>query len=369
MMSNTPAFPDLTHIEVVRTEILAAFRDVPLPDVEAILGPAVNARHAPWVNVQGDSKRLKIALARKSYDEVTSVYTRKLCGSFNLLSAEAYHYYIQSLLFGVLDNMHDVDFVTQVLAALHPEDHDLYYYGQDTNFEYLISLFTPEQLAAVCSFLGLMLTTDHAGMSATVLRWGWVRIEHPAIKASLPYYPTQKHFIYPPADEPKRAELIEHIRSAFDATPYPGDGRIVDPPNPDRYRDDEPLGIALAFRGLDWRTIDPEILADCYSSLSFFSDEAFRYYLPAYLIANVHDSELIDTGNAAPVFHLTFGFSMKGSELGWRPHTIKRLNGFSKVEREAIIAYLRYYAADLDPYDSCRFDIEEALNSYWLKTV
>lgn len=97
--------------------------------------------------------------------------------------------------------------------------------------------------------------------------------------------------------------LKNQIRSAFAEVQYPGDERL-------RGSDegDEPFQTEREFRGKrDWRDLDAEFLDSSPnglgSALSFFSHEAFRFYLPAYLIADI-DGRL---ESVTPAFHLTHG--------------------------------------------------------------
>ena len=55
------------------------------------------------------------------------------------------------------------------------------------------------------------------------------------------------------------------------------------------------------------RNLIPWFLDAGYDALSFFSEGGFRYFLPAYLIADLEDR----LQTADPVFHLTNGFSDK----------------------------------------------------------
>ena len=70
----------------------------------------------------------------------------------------------------------------------------------------------------------------------------------------------------------------------------------------------EPYLLEEQFQGkTDWRALEASFIdqaPDGYgSALSFFSDEAFHFYLPAYLIADV-DGKLRQHD---PAFHLTHG--------------------------------------------------------------
>ena len=90
--------------------------------------------------------------------------------------------------------------------------------------------------------------------------------------------------------------LKEKIRGAFTAAKYPGDKNL-------RGSDqgDEPFMIEHDFYGKnDWRVLSSEFIdgapSGLGSALSFFSDSAFRFYLPAYLLADI-DGKLERAGD------------------------------------------------------------------------
>jgi hypothetical protein len=148
----------------------------------------------------------------------------------------------------------------------------------------------------------------------------------------------------PAAVEPGRELLIEIIEDAFAATP---------PPAPDDVRGsdqgDEPYEVELGFRGVDWRHASPTLLNVHDAALAFLSHAAHRYYLPAFLIADV--LELLRATD--PVFYLTHGLE--------RPDADERFAAFTPAERAAVARYLRWRQDD--PYDRDR--IEEALVGFW----
>ncbi|MGV3721072.1 MAG: DUF6714 family protein, partial [Actinomycetota bacterium] len=190
-----------------------------------------------------------------------------------------------------------------------------------------------------------------------------------------------------PAD-PRVAALFRQIGDAFAATPYPGDHQLCGSD-----QGDEPAEYALELRGLRWQAVHPELLAHCYAALSFLSAEGFRYFLPAFLLADLLEGD----SNANPVFHLTHAhaepepaieltraiWERLESLLGERAaavlcnvgdqhlradrrrYALARHAGFSRVERLAIISYLEYRATD----DDDRPAIEQALERYWLPSV
>jgi hypothetical protein len=160
------------------------------------------------------------------------------------------------------------------------------------------------------------------------------------------------------------------IRSAFADTPYPGDDALV------RGAGDEPDEVVDLFRGrTDWRALSPVFVdragAASPSALSFFSAGAFRFYLPAYLIADL-DRKLIYTD---PLFYLYFGLDQKtrtqsvnvpgrGVSTWWAVQQ-EHFAGFTPREAAAIVAYLRWRAAQDQPEFSRR-SVQEALESYWV---
>ena len=112
-----------------------------------------------------------------------------------------------------------------------------------------------------------------------------------------------------------------------------------------------------------------------YNALSFLSEGGFRYFLPAYLIADLEDR----LQTADPVFHLTNGFSDKivkipvgqriyektigksafvnprrYGAMTWHDHARCRLSVFTREEAGAIVAYLEYKWDAEPPWIQCR---------------
>ena len=179
-----------------------------------------------------------------------------------------------------------------------------------------------------------------------------------------------------------REAVTSQIREAFADVEYPGDDFLQG-----SFEGCEPYEVVSPFRGRnDWRTVDAELL-DAYSdALSFFSEGGFRFFLPAYLIADLRNQ----LQTADPVFHLTHGFSDGSVEVPGKTRTFVRrfgksvlvnprrygamtsydaaryrLSVITKEEAQAIVAYLRY-KRDTDPYAVDNDEIDAALNLYWL---
>ena len=180
---------------------------------------------------------------------------------------------------------------------------------------------------------------------------------------------------------PERRQVIEHIRQAFRGTERPGDAFLQG-----SHEGCEPGESVAPFMGVaDWSTLDPAILDASYTALSFFSEGGFRYFLPAYLIADLE--ERLQT--ADPVFHLTNGFSdrvvtlpvgpriykktigksafvnpQRYGAMTWQDHARRQLSVFTREEAGAIVAYLEY-KRDQDSHGLNTQEINAALDGFW----
>ena len=176
------------------------------------------------------------------------------------------------------------------------------------------------------------------------------------------------------------ALLIEEIHRAFASTPRPADAFLVG-----SHEGCEPEESVAPFRGREWQSLDPAMLDANYTSLGFFSEGGFRYFLPAYLVADV--CEALRT--ADPLFHLTHGLTgfetmveaggmqwrrrhggdallnpRRYGAITWRDHARYRLAVFSREEAAVIVSYLRWRGGR---EEDDRRDIETALNGFWLE--
>jgi hypothetical protein len=159
-------------------------------------------------------------------------------------------------------------------------------------------------------------------------------------------------------------ELKETIRRTFADTRYPGDHALV------RSRGDEPDAVVALFRGkTDWRTLTADYVdragAASPSALSFLSPAAFRFYLPAYLLADI-DGALTFT---EPAFFLYYGLEDTTRDL--RAHTQtwwevqqEHFAPLTHDEAAVIVEYLRW-KCDQTISEHDQRAIAEALRNYW----
>lgn len=175
--------------------------------------------------------------------------------------------------------------------------------------------------------------------------------------------------------------VIEKIRAAFGDNDYPGDRYLQG-----SFEGCEPFEEVGPFQGrVDWQGIDADFLDAHGAALSFFSEAGFRFFLPAYLIADVQGR----LQYAEPLFHLTHGFSGGEVEAPTKVRTFRikfgksqlvnprrygamtsydyaryRLSVFTREEARAIVAYLQF-KRQADPWG--QEQIDAALNGFWLE--
>jgi hypothetical protein len=177
-----------------------------------------------------------------------------------------------------------------------------------------------------------------------------------------------------------RDEVIATIERAFAPVERPADVFLQG-----SREGSEPFDEVTPFFGKDWRDLDAAFLDERYSALSFFSEGGFRYFLPAYLIADLRE----ELHTADPVHHLASGFSTHtvdvpaGAEtfsrsfggstlmnprrygaMTSRDYALFRLSIFAREEAAAVLAYLEYkIASDEAAFD--RSDIIAAIDDFW----
>lgn len=119
-----------------------------------------------------------------------------------------------------------------------------------------------------------------------------------------------------------KEELRRQIEAAFADTPAPG----KEFEDISASMDDE--GIVAYFRGRTWRGHRVKDLREHESALSLFTDKAFRYWLPAFMLAEIEDPETADVIAEGIAFHF---IEAEGQEA--------RLQQFTPGELEAIAAF------------------------------
>jgi hypothetical protein len=147
----------------------------------------------------------------------------------------------------------------------------------------------------------------------------------------------------------RRREIVRDIEAAFADAPYPGDDNI---------NLSEHFGAAedmiRCFKGRQWTEISAEELSDQRFAIFHFTPEAFRFFLPAYMRANLLvGPEVMDTA-----WELTFG-SLAPPEEGDTEGAVRymaRMEKLTPAERAAVRAYVDLYVAIETSYPDPRRD-------------
>ena len=180
-----------------------------------------------------------------------------------------------------------------------------------------------------------------------------------------------------------REALIEKILQTFRGNEFPGEAYLQG-----SYEGCEPYEEVGPFQERrEWEAIPADFLDGHYTALSFFSEAGFRYFLPAYLIADLND--LLQT--ADPLFHLVHGFYDFSVKIPKKQRVFEiksgrtaftnprrygamtsydyaryRLSIFTREEARVIVAYLEYKRdSDLDGFQ--KPSIQAALDLFWLE--
>lgn len=164
--------------------------------------------------------------------------------------------------------------------------------------------------------------------------------------------------------------IEEEIIQAFADVPPPPAWCLVN-----SREGEEPALLAAEFRAVpDWRSLDKEVLDSAPdghgTALGFFSDEAFRYYLPAFILADLSAG----LERADVVFHLVHGLDSDSARQPinprrygartWADHAAHRFAVFDAGQARAVARYLEVKLAGCQT-EAERARISEALAGYW----
>jgi hypothetical protein len=181
--------------------------------------------------------------------------------------------------------------------------------------------------------------------------------------------------------EDKQA-VIQHIRSAFANTPHPDDRFLQG-----SFEGREPFEEVQAFQAkLSWQGLTPQFLDSHYEALHFFSEGGLRFFLPAFLIADLNG----DLQTADPLFTLIHGFAEEEVKITinervfirrtgrsalinprryggitFYDYARMRLSVFTREESRAIVDYLRYKRHSVSMQNIAQ-KIDSALETFWL---
>lgn len=119
-------------------------------------------------------------------------------------------------------------------------------------------------------------------------------------------------------------QVIQLIENAWNGVVHPGDEKIF---KPDACNDE---AILRHFRSTNWHGHDPARLRAYSSAFTFFTPEAFHYWLPAFMVAAIQHPEEADV----ICDYIPWSVHDKLAPERWRL--------FSPAQRQAVAAYLRF---------------------------
>ncbi len=165
----------------------------------------------------------------------------------------------------------------------------------------------------------------------------------------------------------KRRALIDEIYSAFPAQRPHCFNPLVN-----SQQGEEPFETAEAFADkTDWTELDGKWIDAAANgwgtALTFLSDEAACFYLPAWLVAELHGK----TAQSDPAFNLSYGFTddhwssaaRSPADTNWADYSCKRWSHLIPAQVMAVVHFLEWYAGRTDDISSAQ--ARQALNNYW----
>ena len=164
-----------------------------------------------------------------------------------------------------------------------------------------------------------------------------------------------------------KEKLEKAIVEAFADVQSPPDWALVR-----SHEGHEPAKIEQIFRGKRSWTELPVHELDSEPALSLFPDEAWHYYLQAFMIHDLHGS----LSNTEVVFHLTNGLCdddraelvnplRYGARTRW-DSAVFRCSVFDRKQAAAIVEYLQVKMEEEGERSYCFPLIQQALANYWL---
>jgi len=143
-------------------------------------------------------------------------------------------------------------------------------------------------------------------------------------------------------DDRLRRDIAREVEKGFATVAYPGDDNLF------RYPDDYPSAFLRAtFKGKHWRDITPEMLIEHQHQLSYFSPEAFRFFLPCFLICALLHGDVTEFLWETVYYNLAPGHR----DMAFLNDLINLLDARQKaVLRRYIELYLRIEVTVPDPH-------------------
>ena len=149
----------------------------------------------------------------------------------------------------------------------------------------------------------------------------------------------------------KLEALKSLIKAAFEDAEYPGDEHIAG-----CSRSLTPFGcgdcdpIAAHFKGTTWQEHDLQTLAGFDNAVILFHPEAYRYYLPAFMLADLENYQAEEKSDSLPNLDIEWTVSSNEDKSIHDKHK-EFVASLSKQQRQVVIEYLKYIVTDDSVYE------------------
>jgi hypothetical protein len=154
-------------------------------------------------------------------------------------------------------------------------------------------------------------------------------------------------------------DLRQIIFSAFKNTVYPGDEHLISGKFPPSL--DDPKEMYGLYRGKTWEEIDGSFFySEWHATPTYLTPEAFRYYLPSYMIYLSRPEWDWETGCM---------LNELLEELNHNTNSIKfrALNSLTNEQAKCVALFLDYLASNETKYLECSVEAYVILDDYWKK--
>jgi hypothetical protein len=111
------------------------------------------------------------------------------------------------------------------------------------------------------------------------------------------------------------------------------------------------------YGAVDRRDLTDEIIIRSYAAPSFFSAEAFEYYMPAFMIWSLTHADSIEFVPESTVS----AFDPTGTDPTLYDFQVSKYALFTAAQRDAVIRFLETFASDPD----LGLIAQAALDTYW----
>ena len=148
-----------------------------------------------------------------------------------------------------------------------------------------------------------------------------------------------------------RAKVIE----AFSSTPHPGERNVTGHPCEECHE------LRDTYGPLTWDTVPSEIIDQNFGQLPLFTPEAYRYFLPAYLLRCL---DIDDPDNLVCEF-VIYSLTPDDTDDNQKQWIADRHNLLDREQKGAVAAFLKHIL-DTEAFKDFHVEAADGLRRYWV---